>query len=108
MKRDEAEGQVAVDAAVGHPSGPRHPSGASIRSAGRYTRRSKASSMVVWMTVGLEVVARLGQVAHVDVARRAQHILEHAGERLAERLSLVYSMRAVWNSLLAARIPTPR
>ena len=53
----------------------------------------------------LDVVAGLGDVADVEVVGRAEHVLEHPGERLAEGGGRVLHARP---SGAPARTPTPR
>ena len=82
-QRHEAEGQVPVHAAVRHTTGDGTP---ALKSS---VRRAVDAPLERVVERGMDhrsfgVVARLGDVTHIDVVRGVQHVFEHPRERFPE------------------------
>ena len=79
-----AEGQVAVHAPVGHSAGDGPPTAQHVV---RRIVEPPFEGIVQRRVEGrrLDVVAGFRHVAHIDVVGRREDVLEHPGERLAER-----------------------
>ena len=104
----EAESQVPVHAAVGDA--------ARLAAPPRQRRRQRPVAVGLEGVMGrgvegsrLDVVARLGAVADVEVVGRVEHVIEDPGQRLGERRRRVLHARRLDLSPAPPRLgPTQR